>query len=94
LQIYIVTIEYLGAGLGAGTCGRRVPVREHAYDLQTATFAGHRAAAAPRIGFPSCQRGWNTEPQTARCPDCATAVEHIVRDLIIAALSAIISRLR
>jgi hypothetical protein len=93
MQVYIVAIEYLGARPGAGTCGRRVPVREHAYDLESATLAGHSDAVAPRVGFPSCLRGWNTEPQNARCPDCDTAVDRIVRDLITAALSAITSRL-
>ncbi len=90
MQVFIVTMEYLGAG----ACGRRVPVCEHAYDLETATLAGHPAADMPRVAFPSCQRDWNTEPQTDRCPDRDTAVQRIIRDLITAALSAIISRLR
>ena len=29
---FIVAMEYLGAGLGAGAGGRRVPVCEHAYN--------------------------------------------------------------
>ncbi len=92
MQAFIVAVEYRGAGLGAGTCGRRVPVCEHAYDLATATLAGHPATEAPRIGFPSCQRGWNTVPQTARCRNCDTVVQLIVRGLITAAISAITTR--
>ena len=38
---FIVAMEYLGAGLGAGAGGRRVPVCEHAYNLGSTTLAGH-----------------------------------------------------
>jgi hypothetical protein len=84
-------MEYLGAELSAGVDGRRVPVCEHAYDLETATLAGHPPGSGPRprVGFPSCQRGWNSPPQAGRCPDCDAAVERIVRDLIATAIAAI-----
>jgi hypothetical protein len=42
------------------------------------------------VGFPACQRGWNSQLETARCPDCDTIVQRIVRDLIIAAMSEIV----
>ena len=82
-------MEYLGAGLCAGAGGRRVPVCEHAYNPETATLAGHPPRSGPQVGFPSCQRGWNSQPQAVRCPDCDTAVQHIVRDLIATAIAAI-----
>jgi hypothetical protein len=90
---FIVAMEYLGAGLGAGADGRRVPVCEHAYDLEAAALAGHPPGCGPRVGFPSCQRGWNSPPQAGRCPDCDAAVERIVRDLIATAVAAITGRL-
>lgn len=86
-------MEYLGAGLGAGTDGRRVPVREHAYDLETATLAGHPVGSGPRVGFPPCQRGWNSQPQVGRCPACDIEVQRMVSDLIATAISAITGRL-
>jgi hypothetical protein len=61
-------MEYLGAGLGAGADGLRVPVCEHAYDLETATLAGHPAGSGPGWGFPSCQCGWNSQPKPSAAP--------------------------
>jgi hypothetical protein len=46
------------------------PTCQHAYDLDTATLAGHRSGRQPRVAFPAPQRGWNSEPVAARCPDC------------------------
>jgi hypothetical protein len=86
---FIVAMEYLGAGLGAGVGGRRVPLCEHAYNLETATLAGHPPRSGPRVGFPSCKRSWNSQPRAVRCPDCDTAVQYIVRDLIVIAIAAI-----
>jgi ssDNA-binding Zn-finger/Zn-ribbon topoisomerase 1 len=86
---FIVAMEYLGAGLGAKVGGRRVPVCEHAYNLETATLARHPPRSGPRVGFPSCQRGWNSQPQAVRCPDCDTAVQRMARDLIATAIAAI-----
>ncbi len=90
---FIVVMEYLGAGLSAGTSGRRVPICEHAYDLETATLAGHCAEPRFLVGFPCCQRGWNSQPQAGRCPDCDVAVQRVVRDLIATAVSAITGQL-
>lgn len=90
---FIVAMEYLGDGLGAGTSGRRVPVREHAYDLETATLAGHLPGAGPRVRFPTRPRGWKSQPQAGRCPACNAAVQRIVRDLIATAVTAITGRL-
>lgn len=73
--------------------GRRVPVCEHAYDLETETLAGHRPGSGPRVGFPCCQRGWNSQPQADRCPDCDVAVQRVVRDLIATAIAAATGRL-
>ena len=84
---FVVALEYLGATLSAGTEGRRVPVCEHAYDLQTATLAGHLPADAPRVGFPCCQRSWNTQPQADRCPECDTEVLRVVCELITTAIT-------
>jgi hypothetical protein len=92
MQAFVVAVEYLGAGLAAGAAGRRVPVCEHAYELETAALAGHQAGTAPRVGFPSRQRGWNSSPQAARCPDCDTAVQRIVSDLITVAIAAVTGR--
>jgi len=86
-------MEYLGAGLGAGAGGRRVPVCEHAYNLESATLAGHPPRSGPRVAFPSCQRGWNSQPQAVRCSDCDTAVQYIVRDLIAIAIAVAITGL-
>jgi hypothetical protein len=46
------------------------------------------------VGFPACQCGWNSQPEAARCPDCDTIVQRVVRDLIIAAVSDIVRRCR
>jgi hypothetical protein len=69
-------MEYLGAGLGAGVGGRRVPVCEHAYDLETATLAGHPPGSGPRWGFlPASAAGIaRLKPAaapTATSPSCA-----------------------
>jgi hypothetical protein len=90
---FIVAMEYLGAGLGSGAGGRRIPVCEHAYNLETGTLAGHLPGHAPRVGFPLCQRGWNSQPQGDRCPDCDSEVQRVVRDLIATAIAAITGRL-
>jgi hypothetical protein len=90
MRVFIVVMEYLGKTLGTGECGSRVPICEHAYNVETATLAGHPAGQPPRVGFPACQRGWNSQLETARCPDCDTIVQRIVRDLIIAAMSEIV----
>jgi hypothetical protein len=92
MRAFIVAIEYRGETLGTGQGAPRVPVCEHAYDPETAALAGHPAGQLPRVGFPACQRGWNSEPETARCPDCDTVVQRIVRDLIVATVSAITCR--
>ena len=44
---FVVAMEYLGAGLGAGAGDHRVPVCEHAYNLETATLAGHPPRSGP-----------------------------------------------
>ena len=92
MRAFIVTMEYRGQALRPGEGALRVPVCEHAYNLETATLAGHRAGDLPRIGFPARQRGWNSPPEAARCPACDTIVQRIVRDLIATVLSAITSR--
>jgi hypothetical protein len=92
MRAFIVAMEYRGNTLGTGKGAPRVPPCEHAYDLETATLAGHRAGPLPRVGFPDCQRGWNSQPETARCPDCDTIVQCIVRDLITAIVSEIVRR--
>ena len=95
LQVFVVAVEYRGPDITTPTVGEaRVAVCEHAYDLQTATLAGHPDNQRVRIAFPTRIRGWNTSPQTHRCPDCDAAVTAIVRDLITAALRAALSRLR
>jgi hypothetical protein len=88
MQVFVVAMEYRGETLTAGTGARRVPVREHAYDIGTATLAGHPSRDMPRLGFPARQRGWNSRPQAARCPDCDAVVQLIVRDVICIAVAA------
>ena len=92
MHTFIVVMEYSGAVLMAGIAADRVPVCEHAYDLDTGTLAGHPAGDSPRVGFPVRQRGWNTPPRAARCADCDTVVQRAVRDLIAAAVAAITGR--
>jgi hypothetical protein len=46
---FIVAMEYLGAGLGAGAGGRRAPFCEHAYDLETATLGRRRDVGIPPV---------------------------------------------
>ena len=89
MQTFVVVLEYSGAALLAGIAANRVPVCEHAYDLETGALAGHPAGDAPRIGFPARQRGWNTPPQTVRCADCDSVVQGAVREIIAAAVAAI-----
>ncbi len=86
MRAFIVAMEYRGETLGAGGGASRVPVCEHAYNLETTTLAGHPAGQLPRVGFPACQRGWNSQPEAARCPGCDTIVLRIVPDLITAAV--------
>jgi hypothetical protein len=87
----IMTALGTGAFLLAGTTSSRAPVCEHAYDLDDATLAGHHAGDLARVGFPVCQRGWNTPEQAACCLDCDVAMQRAVRDLITAAVGAITS---
>lgn len=89
----IVAMEYPGAGAGpragSSTGDRQLPAREHAYDPETATLAGHLPGSGPRVEFPSRPRGWNSQPQAGRCPDCDAAVQRIVSDLIATAVTAV-----
>ena len=66
--------------------GRRVPVCEHAYDLETATLAGHPAGSGPGWGFPSCQCGWNSQPQAVRCPRYEYITKPVSLDLFTEAI--------
>jgi hypothetical protein len=91
MQAFIVAMEYSGAVICAGVSTRWIPVCEHAYDLETATLAGHPGGGPP-IAFPGRQRGWNSQPQAARCPDCGMVVQRIVRDLIAAVFAATLRR--
>lgn len=88
MQAFVVAMEYRGDTLAAGASALRVPVCEHAYELETATLAGHPARTLPRVGFPARQRGWNSPPQAARCPNCDTVVQRIVREVICIAMAA------
>ena len=92
MQAFIVVLEYSGAPLLADAAAFRIPVCEHAYELETGTLAGHPAGDLPRIGFPACQRGWNSPAQTSRCLACDIAVQRIVRDIIAAVVCPITSR--
>lgn len=94
LQVFVVAVEYRGPDITTPTAGEaRVAVFEHAYDLHTATLAGHPHNSRMRIAFPTRIRGWNTPPEIPRCPDCDIAVTAIVRDLITTALRAALTRL-
>jgi len=84
---FIVAMEYLGAGLGAGAGGRRVPVCEHAYNLETATLAGHPPRSGPGGALLPAQLEQSAPSRPL--PDCDTAVQYIVRDLIVIAIAAI-----
>jgi hypothetical protein len=44
------------------------------------------------MGFPACQRGWNSQPEAARCADCDIVVRRVVRDLITAVMSERVCR--
>jgi hypothetical protein len=92
MRAFIVAMEYCREPVGTEKGTSRVPFCEHAYDLETATLAGHSAGQLPRVRFPACQRGWNSQPEAARCQDCDTIVQRIVRDLITAAVSEIVRR--
>lgn len=88
MHVFVVAMEYRGETLTAGASARRVPVCEHAYNLETATLAGHPAQEMPRLAFPARPRGWNSQPQAARCLACDTAVQNIVREVIALAVAA------
>lgn len=88
MQVFVVAMEYRGDTLESEVAAPRVPVREHAYGLETATLAGHPDQELPRLGFPGRQRGWNSHPETTRCPDCDCAMQRIVRAVISAAIAA------
>lgn len=92
MRAFIVAMEYRGETLGTGEGASRVPVCEHAYDLETAILAGHPAGHLLRVGFPVCQRGWNSQPEAARCADCDIVVQRVVRDLITAVMSEMVCR--
>ena len=94
MQVFVVAMEYRGETLIAGAGAPRIPVREHAYELETATLAGHPAQEMPRLGFPARQRGWNSHPQAARCPDCDTVIQRIVREMICLAVATTTGRHR
>jgi hypothetical protein len=92
MRAFIVAMEYRGETFRTGKGAPRAPVCEHAYDLETATLAGHRAGVLPRVGFPACQRCWNSQPEVGRCRDCDIVVQCVVRDLIAAVVSAVAGR--
>ncbi|MCW2528111.1 MAG: hypothetical protein JWM76_2971 [Pseudonocardiales bacterium] len=96
VPVLVVAVEYRGADLSAsaGGGGQRVAICEHAYDLSTATLAGHPGGKQPRIAFPARQRGWNAASELARCPACSAAVTAIVHELIRTTLAEVLSQLR
>jgi hypothetical protein len=87
MQAFVVAVEYRGAHIAAPGDTSRIGVCEHAYDLQSATLAGHLSGKVLRVAFPTRQRGWNTDPELARCADCNAAVESIVRAVVLTILN-------
>jgi len=55
---FIVAMEYLGAGLGAGAGGHRVPVCEHQYIVRDLIVT----AIAAITGFDDCPSSANSSP--------------------------------
>ena len=92
METFIVVVEYRGSVLLAGVAADRVPVCEHAYDLDAGALAGHQTADAPQVGFPVCQRGWSAPPRTTRCAECDIAVRRAVETLIAAAFYVLTGR--
>ncbi|MCW2529248.1 MAG: hypothetical protein JWM76_4108 [Pseudonocardiales bacterium] len=95
-QMFVVVMEYRGPDLTATARGgeARLAVCEHAYELHSATLAGHHGGQLIRIAFPTRQRGWNTTPQAARCPACSAAVTTLVHELVRTALADVMTHLR
>jgi hypothetical protein len=81
-----VAMEYLGAGLGAGPPGSGLRARLRPGDRHS------RRASSP-VGSPGgvsfLPARLEQPAQAVRCPDCDTAVQYIVRDLIAIAIAAI-----
>jgi hypothetical protein len=90
MHAFVVAVEYAGDTITVPGGTPRLPMCEHAYDLQTEQLAGHTPQTRPRIAFPSPQRGWNSDPQTTRCPACDIAVDTIVRAIVSSVLTAVI----
>ncbi|WP_311421631.1 hypothetical protein [Jatrophihabitans lederbergiae] len=85
MQPFVVAIEYRGADIDPHRDTARVAVLEHAYGLETATLAAH-AGQEPRVAFPAAVRGWATPSESARCAECAAAVDEIVAAFVRVAL--------
>jgi hypothetical protein len=92
MHVFVVAIEYRGEDIPDFGDVARVAICEHAFDLLSATLAGHGAGERPRVAFPAPRRAWNTEPRAHRCAACTAAVDAIVRDLVTDTLSALAGR--
>ena len=86
MPAFVVAVEYRGVDTAPPGRNSRIGLREHAYDLQSATFAGHLSTPAPRVAFPVEQRSWNTDPKLPRCTACTAAVETVLLSIISTAL--------
>lgn len=82
MEVFVVAIEYRGAQISATGPHARVGVREHAYELGSASLVGHPPEHAPRVGFPVPPRAWNGVPEFSRCAICDLAVEQVLRVVI------------
>jgi hypothetical protein len=82
---FIVAVEYRGADVDRYRGARRVPLLEHAYDLETATLAAH-VDEPPRIGFPEPTRGWGSASLCPRCAQCQAVIDEVVAAYVRSAL--------
>jgi hypothetical protein len=79
-------MEYRGTDLDRHRGARRVPLLEHAYDVETASLPAH-SVGTPRIGFPEPTRGWGSASLCPRCAECQAVVDEVVAAYIRAALA-------
>lgn len=77
---FVVAIEYLGEDLVLGAGGARVPVQEHAFDLDTGLLA--HDSAAVRVGFPEPTRSWTEAGSAPSCRTCDACVLDVLGERI------------
>ncbi len=88
MSSFVVALEYAGVDVDIDQGGARVPLVEHAYNLDTAALADHGGHVL-RFAFPTPMRGWPSTARYPRCVPCTDAVDTIIAAFIAAHLAGL-----